>query len=92
MSQLEIHALSDKPDVILCGNKCDLEDDRAVGKKVSRQNIYIGYENNNVGYRVTIPLVQNLPLTTKQKFRFDLGRPGEARPKRNFCFEVNRRF
>lgn len=33
MSQLEVHALSDKPDVILCGNKCDLEDDRAVGKK-----------------------------------------------------------
>ena len=36
MSQLEVHALSDKPDVILCGNKCDLEDDRAVGKKVRR--------------------------------------------------------
>ena len=36
MSQLEIHAISDKPDVILCGNKCDLEDDRAVGKKVGR--------------------------------------------------------
>ena len=50
MSQLEIHALSDKPDVILCGNKCDLEDDRAVGKKVSRQINYVGYEINYVGY------------------------------------------
>ena len=26
-------------------------------------------------YRVTIPLVQNLPLTSKQKFRFGLARP-----------------
>ena len=33
MSQLQLHALSDSPDVILCGNKCDLEDDREVGKK-----------------------------------------------------------
>ena len=53
MSQLEIHALSDKPDVILCGNKCDLEDDRAVGKKVSRQINYVGYEINYVGYYCT---------------------------------------
>ena len=43
-------------------------------------------------YRVTIPLVQNLPLTSKQKFRFGLARPGQARPKRNFCFKVNGRF
>ena len=43
-------------------------------------------------YRVTIPLVQNLPLTSKQTFRFGLGRIGQARPKRNFCFEVNGKF
>ena len=46
----------------------------------------------SVYYRVTIQLVQNLPLTSKQKFRFGLDWPGLARPKRNFCFEVNRRF
>ena len=28
-------------------------------------------------YRVTIPLVQNLPLTSKQKFRFCLAWPGQ---------------
>ena len=43
-------------------------------------------------YRVTIQLVQNLLLTSKLKFRFGLARPGQARPKRNFCFEVNGRF
>ena len=43
-------------------------------------------------YRVTGQLVQNLPLTSKQKFRFGLARPGQARPKRNFYFEVNSRF
>ena len=42
-------------------------------------------------YRVTIQLVANLPLTSRQKFRFDLARPGQARPKRNLCFEVNGR-
>ena len=43
-------------------------------------------------YRVTIPLVLNLLLTSEQKFRFGLACPGLARPKRNFHFEVNRRF
>ena len=43
-------------------------------------------------YRVTIPLVQNLQLTSRQKFRFGLACSGLARPKRNFCFEVNGRF
>ena len=43
-------------------------------------------------YRVTRLLVQNLPLTSKVKFRFGLARPGQARPKRNFTFEVNGRF
>ena len=42
--------------------------------------------------RVTIPLVQNLQLTSRQKFRFGLACPGLARPKRNFCLEVNWRF
>ena len=43
-------------------------------------------------YRVTILFVQNLPLTSDQKFRFGLACLGLARPKRNFSFEVNRRF
>ena len=43
-------------------------------------------------YRVTIQLVANLPLTLKLKFRFGLACPGLARPKWNFCFEVNGRF
>ena len=37
-------------------------------------------------YRVTRLLVQNLPLTSKVKFRFGLAWPGQARPKRNFTF------
>ena len=41
---------------------------------------------------MTIQLVQNLLLTSRQKFRFGLARPGQARPKRNFCLEVNWRF
>ena len=45
-----------------------------------------------IEYRVTEQLVQNLPLNSNQKFRFGLARPGQARPKRNFCFEVNGRF
>ena len=43
-------------------------------------------------YRVTIQVGPNLPLTTRQKFRFGLTRPGWARLKRNFCLEVNGRF
>ena len=43
-------------------------------------------------YRVTIQLVANLPLTSKQKFHFGLACPSLARPKWNFCFEVNGRF
>ena len=30
-------------------------------------------------YRLTIPLVQNLPLTSKQEFHFGLARSGQAR-------------
>ena len=43
-------------------------------------------------YRVTIPLVQNFQLTSRQKLRFGLARLGQAKPKRNFCLEVNWRF
>ena len=43
-------------------------------------------------YRVTIQLVANLPLTSEQRSRFGLARPGQARPKRNFCYEDNGRF
>ena len=39
-------------------------------------------------YKVTHHVVRNLPLTSKQKFRFGLARQGQARPKRNFCFDV----
>ena len=35
-------------------------------------------------YRVTIPLVQNLLLTSKQKFRFGLACPGQAKTKLEF--------
>ncbi len=33
MVQLRTHAFSDSPEVVLCGNKCDLEDNRRVRKK-----------------------------------------------------------
>ena len=51
----------------------------------SRKTDNISYEPE---YRVTIQLVQNLPLTSKQKFRFGLARPHGL----DICFEVNRRF
>ena len=35
---------------------------------------------------MTIPLVQNLLLTSKQKIRFGLARPGQARPMRKLLF------
>ena len=43
-------------------------------------------------YRVTIPLVQNIPLTSKPKFHFGLACPGLARPKWNFCLAFKGRF
>ena len=43
-------------------------------------------------YRVTHHLVQNLLLTSKQKFRFGLVWPGLTRPKCYFFLEVNGRF
>ena len=42
-------------------------------------------------YRVTHQIVLNRLLISKQKFHFGLARPRQARPKRNFSFEVNRR-
>ena len=44
---------------------------------------YLGFTIDGK-YRVTIQLVQNLPLTSNQKFRFGLARLGQSRPKRNF--------
>ena len=41
-------------------------------------------------YRVTHHVVQTLPLTSKQKFCFGLARLGQARPKRNFLFLIQR--
>ena len=35
-------------------------------------------------YRVTHQVDSNLPLTSNQKFRFGLSKPGQTRPKRNF--------
>ena len=43
-------------------------------------------------YRVTHHVRQNLLLTSKQELSFGLAWPGQARPKRNFCFDVNWRF
>nr|XP_046242106.1 ras-related protein Rab-27A [Scatophagus argus] len=37
MSQLQIHAYCESPDVILCGNKCDLTDQRAVSEGEARE-------------------------------------------------------
>ena len=56
-----------------------------------RLNLGIQLLPNHI-YRVTEQLVKNLPLTSEQKFRFGLACPDLARPKRNFCFEVNGRF
>ncbi|XP_056881836.1 ras-related protein Rab-27A [Takifugu flavidus] len=36
MSQLQVHAYCESPDVILCGNKCDLVDQRAVSEEAAR--------------------------------------------------------
>lgn len=35
--QLQIHAYCESPDVILCGNKCDLSDQRAVREEEARE-------------------------------------------------------
>ena len=43
-------------------------------------------------YRVTHLVDSNFLLTLKHKFRFGLARSGQARTKRNFCFDVKGRF
>lgn len=35
--QLQIHAYCESPDVVLCGNKCDLSDQRAVSEEEARE-------------------------------------------------------
>ena len=65
-------------------------------KRLSRSPIHdiLAFDNNDsrLKFRVTIPLVQHLQLTSRQKFRFGLACPDLARPRRNFCLVVNRRF
>ena len=35
--QLQVHAYCESPDVVLCGNKCDLSDQRAVSEEEARE-------------------------------------------------------
>ncbi|XP_041031074.1 ras-related protein Rab-27A [Carcharodon carcharias] len=37
ISQLQLHAYCENPDIVLCGNKCDLEDQRAVKEEAARE-------------------------------------------------------
>ncbi|CAK6954874.1 ras-related protein Rab-27A [Scomber scombrus] len=37
MSQLQVHAYCENPDIVLCGNKCDLTDQRAVSEEEARE-------------------------------------------------------
>ncbi|KAK1160719.1 ras-related protein Rab-27A [Acipenser oxyrinchus oxyrinchus] len=37
MSQLQMHAYCENPDIVLCGNKCDLDDQRAVKEEEARE-------------------------------------------------------
>lgn len=37
ISQLQMHAYCENPDIVLCGNKCDLEDQRAVKETDARE-------------------------------------------------------
>ncbi|KAM9817180.1 ras-related protein Rab-27A [Neosynchiropus ocellatus] len=37
MSQLQVHAYCENPDVVLCGNKCDLLDQRAISEEEARE-------------------------------------------------------
>ncbi|XP_030232940.1 ras-related protein Rab-27A [Gadus morhua] len=36
MSQLQVHAYCENPDIVLCGNKCDLSEQRAVKEEEAR--------------------------------------------------------
>ncbi|KAG7473292.1 hypothetical protein MATL_G00094190 [Megalops atlanticus] len=37
MSQLQMHAYCENPDIVLCGNKCDLEDQRVVKEEEAKE-------------------------------------------------------
>ena len=54
--------------------------------------IFVSISKRKEKYRVTITLILNLQLSSRQKFRFGLTCPALARPKRKFCLEVNMRF
>ena len=55
-------------------------------KAISRATRIMLEVRNRLFYENQI--LQNLPLTSKLKFRFGLARSGQARPKQNFCFET----
>lgn len=57
-AQLQMHAYCENPDIILCGNKCDLSDQRAVSEEEARELA------KKYGYvSVLIRLYMNLSLT-----------------------------
>ncbi|XP_018413064.1 PREDICTED: ras-related protein Rab-27A isoform X2 [Nanorana parkeri] len=37
ISQLQIHAYCENPDIVMCGNKCDVEDQRAVKEEEAKE-------------------------------------------------------
>ena len=37
LTQLQIHAYCENPDIVLCGNKVDLEDERAVSEDRAKE-------------------------------------------------------
>lgn len=37
LGQLQMHAYCENPDIVLCGNKCDLDDQRAVKEEEARE-------------------------------------------------------
>ena len=80
--------------LVLCQSKRDDDHRRVVGDPANQEAAHDEERHlrGKVKYRVIILHVQNLQLTSKPQFRFGLGRPGQARPKWNFGFEVNRRF
>ena len=52
-----------------------------------RENLKLGKVSKKHMYSVTHHIVQNLLLTSKQKFRFGLARPSRARTKQNFSLK-----
>ena len=70
----------------------DADGGSAVSLGLGRRAGAVQVEAKSTMYRVTHLVDSNLPLTSKQKFCFGLTRSGQARPIRNFCFDVNWRF